>query len=368
MDPICKKYTKPDVQCFHGGQSFRQCPNFKCDFSVTTNVMGPPKKAIEDAVKELRQDIEHYPEQEAWPARCHFANIMNISPHEVLIGNGASEHIDIIPRLYQQGTKWIPGYHQPQYMEYERAANNAGLVKVTNENEIGSDELHLRIMINPNSPTGDYIPFEELRQKIADEKNTVFVIDESFISCIGKDWVNHSAVRLVNEFAPRVWVISSWTKVFACPLIRVGTVVSCKENIDKVQKLQVPWSVNGAAQAFIIAAINDNEYLGKMWQQTPVLKKHQIDLLDQIGFRANPNSPLWVPFIYVDFLTEEIEQLAEEIAYNAGYPIRGCKSYGAPHCVRLGVRLIEHQEALANAWKSNEKLIKLIQEFQKSQK
>ncbi|OHT13703.1 histidinol-phosphate aminotransferase [Tritrichomonas foetus] len=363
IDPVVAKFSKPEVQCFHGGQSYSRCPNFKSDFSVTTNVMGPPKDALAAAIDALKANIEHYPDQEAWPVRCHFANVMNIKPEEVLIGNGASELIEIVPRLYPEGTKWRGGYHQPQYMEYERAALNANLEKVPTEK---NDEAKMIIMINPNSPTGDYIPFEELRQKIKDASDTVFIIDESFISCIGPDWINHSAIRLVNEFAPRVWVIASWTKVFACPFIRIGTLVSCQENIEKVQKLQVPWSVNGAAQAFIISAINDKKFFEEMWKQTPVLKANQIKLLDEVGFKANPNSPLWVPYIYVDFLNEEITQEAERIAFEAGYPIRVCKSYGAPHHVRLGIRLIEHQEAMQKAWLASEKLKNLISEYKRS--
>lgn len=369
IDPIVAKYPKPGVQCFHGGQSYLSCKNFKADFSVTTNVSGPPKAAIEAACKTLVANIEHYPDQEAWPARCHFANIMNISPEEVILGNGASELIDIVPRLYPKKTVWRPGYFEPQYMEYERAAQNAELIKVPRTNndqgELG-DEQSLVIMINPNSPTGDYIPFDELRNQIAAAKNAVFIIDESFISCIGPEWIEHSAVRLVNEFAPRVWVIQSWTKVLSCPFIRIGTLVSCKENIKKVQEKQVPWSVNGAAQAFIVTALNDINFFQEMWNTTPILKGNQIRLLKELGVVPNENSPLWVPYVYVDFLNEEITNEAEKIAFDAGFPIRVCASYGAPHCVRLGVRLIKDQEALQNAWLASPRLMSLIKQYKET--
>lgn len=369
IDPIVAKYTKPSVQCFHGGQSYSSCPNFKTDFSVTTNVSGPPKSALDAAIKSLKENIEHYPEQEAWAPRCHLANMMNISPDEIILGNGASELIDIVPRLYPKGTTWRPGYFQPQYMEYERAAENAGLVKaerVSPTDEVNDEKQSLVIMINPNSPTGDYLPFEELRNKIAAAKNTTFIIDESFISCIGPDWIEYSAVRLINEFAPRVWVIQSWTKVLSCPYIRIGTLSSCKENILKVQQLQVPWSVNGAAQAFVVAAVNDQQYFQEMWNTTPVLKGNQIRLLKEIGFKPNENAPLWVPYVYADFLNEEITEEAEKVAFNAGFPIRVCKSYGAPHHVRLGVRLIKYQEELYNAWMNSPKLLQLIKDYQAS--
>ena len=177
-DPIVSKFQKPSVQCFHGGQSYRTCKNFKCDFSVTTNLSGPPKSGVEAALKAF-DEIEHYPDQESWEVRCHFADIWKISPEEILLGNGASEFIDIVPRLFPRGTKWRPGPWGAQFMEYERAATNAGLIKVPWEDNTAP----VTIMINPNSPTGDYIPFEEFRKLIAKDEKSTFVIDESFISC-----------------------------------------------------------------------------------------------------------------------------------------------------------------------------------------
>jgi histidinol-phosphate/aromatic aminotransferase/cobyric acid decarboxylase-like protein len=127
VDPV-SLYPRPPVQCFHGGQSFRACQNFKCDFSVTTNLSGPPKCAVAAALESFK-DIQHYPDQESWEARCHLADVINILPTQILLGNGASDFIDIVPRLFPRGTKWRPGPWSAQYMEYERAAQNAGLVK-----------------------------------------------------------------------------------------------------------------------------------------------------------------------------------------------------------------------------------------------
>ena len=357
VDPLTK-YQKPAVQCFHGGQSYRSCKNFKCDFSVTTNLAGPPKSGV-DAAMAAFDEIEHYPDQDSWEVRCHLADIMKISPEEILLGNGASEFIDIVPRLFPRGTQWRPGPWPAQFMEYERAAVNAGLVKTPWTNSTAP----VTIMINPNSPTGDYIPFEKLREMIARDEKSTFVIDESFISCLGPPWMDHSAIRLIKEFGDRVIVICSWTKVLACPLMRIGTVASTKNIINKIVKLQVPWSVNGFAQKFMIAALHDETYFNAMWEKTPVWKQGMYDLLKEVGFKPNPDSPMWVPYVYVDMLDDEIAKEADRIAFEAGFPIRLCASFGQPHHVRLGVRLPEYAQELQKAWKQNEKLMGMIKDF-----
>ncbi|OHT15314.1 histidinol-phosphate aminotransferase [Tritrichomonas foetus] len=357
-DPIVSLYQKQGVQCFHGGQSFRSCPNFKCDFSVTTNLSGPPKSGVEAALNAFNE-VEHYPDQDAWEARCHFADIMKISPEQILLGNGASEFIDIVPRLYPHGSTWRPGPWGAQFMEYERAAVNAKLVKVPWENE----EATLTIMINPNSPTGDYIPFSDFKELISKHDKTTFIIDESFVPCYGPDWFDNSAIRLIEDFGDRVIVISSWTKVLACPLMRIGTVVATKNIIDKIVKLQVPWSVNGLAQAFMIASLHDVDYFTEMWHKTPIWKQNIHDWMNKVGFKVNENSPLWVPYVYVDMLTDEIAKEADKVAFDAGFPIRICASFGKPHNARLGVRLPEHVEKLALSWINNEKLTNMIKAY-----
>jgi len=359
IDP-CLKFQKPDVSCFHGGQSYRYCKNFKCDFSVTTNLSGPPKSGVAAALNAFDM-IEHYPDQDSWEARCHLADVFRISPDQILLGNGASEFIDMVPRLFKRGMRWRPGPWPAQFMEYERAADNAGLNKVPHS----ESDAELTIMINPNSPTGDYIPFEELRKMIARDEKSTFFIDESFMPCYGPDWMDHSAIRLIEEFGDRVIVTASWTKVLACPLIRLGTLTSTKNIISKISNHQVPWSVNGFAQSFMIASLHEDTYFEEMWRITPYWKKIMHELLLEIGVKPNTNSPLWVPYVYVDMLTEEIAGKADKIAFEAGYPVRWCKSFGQPNFLRLGVRTPQHALGLVSALKGNAELAALIKQQKK---
>jgi histidinol-phosphate/aromatic aminotransferase/cobyric acid decarboxylase-like protein len=287
--------------------------------------------------------------------------VINILPTQILLGNGASDFIDIVPRLFPRGAKWRPGPWPAQFMEYERAAHNAGLVKST----WSDSDAPLTILINPNSPTGDYIPFSDLRNIIARDSKSTFFIDESFIPCYGPRWMDESATQLIAEFGERVIVVASWTKVLACPLMRIGTVASSESLIDRVVRLQVPWSVNGLAQSFMIAAIHDLAYFEEMWRITPIWKRMTSDLVNEVGFKANEASPLWVPFVYVDCRSEEIAERADHVAFEAGYPVRWCKSFGQPAFVRLGVRLPRHAQGLAAAWKADPELTRMLADYKR---
>jgi histidinol-phosphate/aromatic aminotransferase/cobyric acid decarboxylase-like protein len=145
--------------------------------------------------------------------------------------------------------------------------------------------------------------------------------------------------------------------------MRIGTVTASKSIIKRIVKVQVPWSVNGLAQRFMIASLHDETYFEEMWRITPIWKQVMHDLVKEVGFRVNEKSPLWVPFVYVDMLDDEIAKEAERTAFFAGYPIRLCTSFGQPHNVRLGVRLPMHARGLQAAWLGNEKLVAMIRDF-----
>ena len=354
IDPLTK-YPKPPVECFHGGQSYRYCPDFKCDFSVTTNISGPPKDAIE-AAKEVFVDIEHYPEQDAWVPRCHLAENIGFQPNQIRLGNGASELIDLISRIFEPGTTWRPHPNAVQYLEFDRAFRNAGLSKLDSTNI----DAQITVIVNPNSPTGDYIDIEEMRSLVLEAKNSIFVIDESFIMCYGPDWLNHSSLQLIKDFPDRIIVLTSWTKVWACPSLRLGTVISSQSIIDRIDTIQPPWTVNGFAQAFFIKAINDKNYFNFMWEFTPKWNQLIRDKFIEIGCKPNLNAPLWVPYVYCDMLNEEAAKRAHQIAFDNGLPIRKCDDFEKYSFVRIGVRDPKYIEMLFDVFKSDEILMNLL--------
>ncbi|OHS98503.1 histidinol-phosphate aminotransferase [Tritrichomonas foetus] len=355
VDPRTK-FTKPPLECFHGGQSYRDCPNFQCDFSISTNNSGPPKSAIE-AAKAAFSDLEHYPDQDAWVPRCHIAHKWGIDPSEILVGNGASELIDVLMRVFPEGSTWRPGPWPAQYNEYTRAAESAGLINVP----FSESSATLTILVNPNTPTGNYLELEsDLRNLIARDVSSTFIIDESFLICIGQNWLEHSAMNLIKEFHDRVIVVSSFTKAYACPLLRLGVLVSTKTMIDKIASLQAPWSVNGFAQNFIVEALKDDKYFIDMWETTPGYKKEMIRLSKELGVSPNEEAPIWVPYLMVDCYTEENASHFEKTAFNGGYPVRNCSSFGLPSCIRLSVRPTAQINALFKVLQADTALVSKI--------
>lgn len=334
----------PETQEEHGGQTWQSLGDrFVCDFSVTTNALGPPTSAIQ-AVKNNLYTISHYPPADTLDALQALSKFVHFPQQQMLLGNGASEFIDLLMRAAPPGPVSLSPYIAA-YMEYNRAAKAA-------DRRIVDSAQHaaISVVIHPNSPTGDCMSLEELRAFVKEAAGVV-VVDESFIAFHGSDWHAHSALQLIKEFPTKLVVLFSWTKLWACPGIRIGSVAASREWIVKLKRLQTPWSCNSLAQKFLIEVCDDQSYMQRTWDLIPKWRQEQEHAIAQLlGWSVNKNSPQWVPWVFIDCGSTDVAKGAADVAYSAGCPVRWCKSFGIPQYIRVGVRHPTHQKVLNDAW------------------
>ena len=359
MTTLKKSAWDLSTQEVHGGQTWRDCPNFICDFSVTTNAIGTPTSGL-TAAREALSDIHHYPAADTSEAIDALKKFMGYDGG-LLLGNGASEFIDLVMRVAPPGAVRT-GPYKAAYMEYVRAGKASGrrIVKwddaPSTQNGVGGgsegreEEPAITIIIRPNSPTGDYMELEELEQVLQQTKGIV-VLDESFIMFEGRNWKLQSGLSLLKKYPEKLMVLMSWTKFWACPGLRLGS-IACEDGwYRRIKTLQTPWSCNSLAQKFFVAACQDEEYLENTWSTLPGWKKRMEERVRDLGWKVNEKSPAWVPWVFIDLGSKDVAAKATVIAQNAGCPVRNCASFGTPQYIRLGVRAPEHQDALFSAWK-----------------
>src|SRR3989442_14661907 len=67
-----------------------------------------------------------------------------------------------------------------------------------------------------------------------------------------------------------VYIIHSWTKLWSCTGLRLCSVICpTPAHCDILKKLQVPWSVNSPALAFLDTVVKDVTYMEQTWEVTP---------------------------------------------------------------------------------------------------
>ena len=145
--------------------------------------------------------------------------------------------------------------YSPAYLEYKKAALNFDyelnlINRFSNINE-NVKENSLVIFVNPSTPDGKYYELEEL-MKTWIEKSCTILVDESFLDFCDKA----SAIKYL-EIYDKLYILKSMTKFYSSAGIRVGTIVSTKENIEKLKEFEPMWKLSQFDSNYLQAALDD---------------------------------------------------------------------------------------------------------------
>ncbi|MDP3297628.1 MAG: threonine-phosphate decarboxylase CobD [Thermodesulfovibrionia bacterium] len=296
----------------HGGNIYRLAeelglPESKIiDFSASINPLGVSKR-VGDKIKKGLKDLSHYPDPDTKELRGKIAQYHDIEPETLLCGNGSTELIYLVPRAFKPEKVLIPS---PTFSEYERACNFSNELRVTsyelrekNNFDINTDTFiqtmdklvtrHsslvtavMAFLCNPNNPTGRLMKKEEVLKiaEAAKKLKCLLIVDEAFI-----DFHPEESVIKDTHDNPYLIVLRSMTKFYALTGLRVGYGVFPSYLINKLKEFKEPWTVNTLAQKAAMAALGDNEYIGK----TLRLIKSEKDFLEgsfrKIGIEFFPS-------------------------------------------------------------------------------
>ncbi|OMJ24190.1 putative threonine-phosphate decarboxylase [Smittium culicis] len=377
------------VQQFHGGQEWKFVNNFIDDFSVTTNALGTPKDALKAATDAVAE-CGHYPPANQEPAKSRLASFLwpsadpqsdcsNIpypdadyyGKNNLILGNGASELIDLVMRLAKLTSPETCNYFKPgpvaaQYKEYERAAKNCGLQVIAPNSSNRHQKANVVSLVNPCNPTGDFLSKDQVLDYIFDSADTAgdtfAIVDESMLPWHGPDFRACSLATDLHALADisrtrriHIFVIHSWTKLWCCTGLRLGSIVGCTPgHTSSLLKYQVPWSVNSMALAFLATVVANSEYLAETWACTPKWRKIQVDALKSRfptwSFHGEP----FLSWIWIDTHDISVADSACQVARSHGVPIRSGKpGYMMPSFIRIAVRNPDTFKVLFNAFDKN---------------
>ncbi len=250
----------------HGGASDRSL----FDFSSNVNPLGPPA-SVRLVLSQGAELIAAYPSPDAHEFCAAAAEYHGVPPECVLAGNGAADLIYLVTRLFTGSRARVI---VPAFTEYEDALEAADI-------PVNRGEADVTFLANPTSPEGRLIPPDKII-----ETPGAIVADESFMNFAGEE---HSLAPSAAR-DPRFIVIRSLTKFYAIPGLRLGYLIAPPETIDRLRRLQPPWSVNALALAAGVAALADREYAGRTRTLVPRLRAELAASLETLGLEPLPSA------------------------------------------------------------------------------
>ena len=181
----------------------------------------------------------------------------------VCVGNGAAELIKCLVENHCTGKT---GFVLPTFEEYPNRADAEDKVTFIPSNpdfrytaqdlkEYFKDKgIKNLLLINPDNPSGNYIPFDELKGLIEwTAKNSInLIVDESFVDFTEK---YRQASLLNNDILaanPHLTVVKSISKSYGVPGLRLGIVASGNTAMmEKMRKEVAIWNINSFAEFYM---------------------------------------------------------------------------------------------------------------------
>jgi adenosylcobyric acid synthase len=276
-------------------------PESVLDLATSLNPVAPDLRLV---VAQSLSSIGHYPDVSL--ATAAVAEAVGVTTDQVLLTNGGSEAIALVAAELERGR-----VDEPDFSLYRRHLA-----------ELAADAPRWRS--NPHNPTGRLAPRAERSD----------VWDEAFYPLATGSWTR-------GDVASGSIVVGSLTKLFACPGLRIGYVLSADAGlIARLAARQPQWSVGSLPAAVLPRLLHAADLAG--WsRQVAELRTELVDLLASHGLAALPSH---ANFVLVPLAAGMRDRLAVE-----GIVVRDCTSFGMPDAVRIAVPTADGLDRLAAA-------------------
>ncbi len=165
-------------------------------------------------------------------------------------------------------------------------------------------------LVNPNMPIGNVYSENEIRQVIkkSREFNAQVIIDEAYYYFYDK-----TSLSLIKEF-DNVIILRTFSKMFSLPALRLGVIISNKENIQYINNYKPHYTINSVALAFGEAIIDNHDRVVKELRQKFLEgKSYLLKALDDASYSYLPTEGCFICVYPKHKSAEEItEQLKEK--------------------------------------------------------
>lgn len=244
----------------HGGNIFAVAGRLGCrpdeitDMSSNINPLGTMPGLI-DHLKTTLDRIRILPEVDGRASARAVGHLLGTGEDRILAGGGTTQFIyTVCPALASQRVLIVG----PTYADYADGCRMHGiepdffLAQAETGFRVNTEALSAMIagyydtvfLCNPNNPTGQLIPREQLTALCREHPKVRFLIDESYLPFVPAD----QSGSMCHCELDNVGVLWSVSKIFGMPGLRAGFLVANQSLLSRFSRFMQPWCVNSLAQ------------------------------------------------------------------------------------------------------------------------
>ncbi len=230
------------------------------DFCYLVNPYFPPEKMKDELRASFDTLLTEYPSGMRVNSLLAAKNF-SVHQENIIVGNGAAELIKSLMGFL----KGKVGFIRPTFDEYPNRYSRENSVDFTPDNAdysytaedlmsfFGNKDIQNLIVVNPDNPSGNYIPKADLLKLIewAGNKGISLVIDESFVD-FADEPDNTLIVQEILSANPHLFVMKSISKSYGVPGLRLGVLASGNTDIIADMKKDVAiWNINSFGEFYM---------------------------------------------------------------------------------------------------------------------
>lgn len=274
------------------------------DFCYLVNVYYPPMRMKDELRANFDTLLTEYPSGMSVNSLLAAKNF-GVHQENILVGNGAAE---LIKSLMSHLTGKV-GFIRPTFDEYPNRYDRENSVDFTPDNQdysytaddlmiyFGEHKVDTLIVVNPDNPSGNYIPKADLLRLIDWSKaaGMRLLIDESFV-----DFADEPDNTLIEQDLlaanPHLYVMKSISKSYGVPGLRLGVLASGDtDTIAEMKKDVSIWNINSFGEFYMqIAEKYKKDYTAALVKFREERARFESELATVKGVRVIPSQANFV--------------------------------------------------------------------------
>jgi len=294
-----------------------------------------------------------YPDPRQKALKAIIAELKDIEPANLFLGNGSDEAIDLIFRIFCTPGKDNAIAISPSYGMYRVAAetNDIKLAEFPLEEDFSLNEEKLLAQCNagtkviflcsPNNPSGNTFPTRQI-EIILERFNGIVALDEAYI-----DFADVPGfAKRVDEY-PNLIVLQTMSKARGMASLRLGLAISNSYISSLFAMVKYPYNINGATQLLAMKGL-ERDIEGQVRE---VVSEREMLTATLPGFKC-------VEKVYpsqANFLLVKVSDADALYDYliESGIIVRNRTNVnGCANCLRITVGLREENKKLLEALKA----------------
>ncbi len=286
----------------------------------------PPSPRVMKALHDFltSSSLALYPPPLSDAVRKKASLVYSVPEEWILVGNGSDELLDLVVRVFVgRGNRVV--YPVPTYTYYR-------VLTLLQEGvpceipfpedfslplEFATAQGSLKLLCNPNSPTGTFVAPEDVERVLRASRCPV-VVDEAYV-----DFAPASVLPLLARYENLI-IVRTLSKSFSLAGLRVGFLFAHPWIVSELLKVKASYNVGILSQVGACAALEDLDHVRENIQRIQETRRWFTQKVRELGFYVYPSEANFVFIrkrgVNLAFLYEELKKRKILVRYFSEWP------------------------------------------------